>query len=101
MTSLLKTSCHLMTEISRLKKGESSAFLEDVVIHCQGSSTVRASGLLLAAANDFWSQVLLSSSAATSGGEPGGAFPPEDFHVFLLDETLDDVTAFVDMLWTG
>ena len=81
---LLKSTCDLMAEIAGLK---SELYLQDVTIHCKDGD-VKTSGVLLAAANDFWNEVL--SSAAS-----------EEYHVFLKDEEMSGVQDYVSMLWNG
>ena len=54
----------------------------------------RTSGVLLAAANEFWSEALL-------GCCPSGETMVEDFQVYLLDESVEEVEAYTTMLWSG
>ena len=82
----LHSSLNLAQEISCLSRG----LYEDTVIHCADGERVRASSLLLAAANDFWAEALLASCSTTG----------EEFHVFL-DETSSEVSAYACMLWSG
>ena len=82
----LHSSLDLAQEISCLSRG----LYEDTVIHCADGERVRASSLLLAAANEFWAEALLASCSTTG----------EEFHVFL-DETSSEVSSYACMLWSG
>ena len=79
---MLETTCSLRSMIAGLAE---RSFLEDVVIHCSDGQT-RTSGVLLAAANEFWSEAL---SCCPSGENA------EDFQVFLLEESVAEVSTFL------
>ena len=78
---LLETTCSLRSMIADLTD---RSFLEDVVIHCSDGQT-RTSSVLLAAANEFWTDAL--------GCCPSGE-NAEDFQVFLLEETVAEVSDY-------